>query len=92
MRSKYNSTFKSALVIDMLQNNRTIGETSAIYQVSKISVCRWKKRLLQSATLIFDTQKSINSLQNHANKTCKSTRLLSIFGANFSNYFSAIGL
>jgi putative transposase len=53
-RKNYSSEFKAKVVLDLLQENKTINEIASKYGILSKSLIEWKKQFLENATLAFN--------------------------------------
>lgn len=79
MRSKYDPVFKSTLILDMLQNGRSLDETAKLHHLNKGIVKSWKDKILRSAALIFGCH-SVSVAQ----QAQKKAALLNALGSRLS--------
>jgi len=61
-RKKYNSAFKSKVVLEALKERSTLAELASKYEVSQFMICRWKKDFIENSTSIFDNKTRKNEL------------------------------
>ncbi len=53
-RKTYSADFKSKLVLEVLEANKTINEIASQYGVLPVSLKNWKKQFLENMSLAFD--------------------------------------
>lgn len=53
-RKKYDSKFKTGVVLDLLSNRQTLSEIAEKYQLHHSIILRWKKEFLENAHQIFE--------------------------------------
>lgn len=61
MRSSYDPSFKSELILEMLQSGRSVDETAQIYHLSKVLIQSWIDKILRSSALIFGEARSLRT-------------------------------
>lgn len=68
-RRHFSPEFKKKIAIEAIREQRTINEIAHAYEVHPIQVRKWKKELLDRATLIFeDPRKRDKNLQKQENQ------------------------
>jgi putative transposase len=53
-RKNYSPEFKAKVVLELLQENKTINEIASKYGILPKSLIEWKKQFLENADLAFD--------------------------------------
>ena len=53
MKKKYNSAFKTKVVLEVLKEENTIAEISSKYGVSANQISKWKKQVIENMPEIF---------------------------------------
>jgi putative transposase len=53
-RKNYSPEFKAKVVLELLQENKTINEIASKYGILPKSLIEWKKQFLENAALAFD--------------------------------------
>jgi transposase-like protein len=62
-RRHYTSEFKVKLVLELLREERTIGEIAATHQINPNQLARWRQEFLDKAPTVFDEPKTIKARQ-----------------------------
>ncbi|MGG1601142.1 IS3 family transposase [Paenibacillus naphthalenovorans] len=57
-RNRYTSEFKTKVVLEVLQEEQTVNEIAAKYEVSPVMVSRWKAEFLERASVVFEKKTS----------------------------------
>jgi len=60
-RRKYTSDFKVTVVLELLREERTIGEIASSYQINPNQLARWRQEFLERAPTMFDEPKAIKA-------------------------------
>ncbi|MDL2228536.1 transposase [Bacteroidales bacterium OttesenSCG-928-K03] len=53
-KRKFNSDFKTKVVLEVLQGQKTIAEIAAKYELQSNQVIKWKKDFLSKAHIVFE--------------------------------------
>ena len=53
-RRNFSSEFKSRVVLELLEGNKTVNEIASKYDLLPRSLQQWRKQFLENATLAFD--------------------------------------
>ena len=53
-RKTYSADFKSKVILELLEGNKTINELASSYEVLPRSIALWKKQFLDNISLAFD--------------------------------------
>jgi transposase-like protein len=76
----FTSEFKTKLVLELLQEKRTLGEAAADHQINPNQMANWRKEFLEKAPSIFDEPKTVKTRQKAERKAAdEKDRLLKIF-------------
>ncbi len=75
-RNRYTSEFKTKVVLEVLQEQQTVNEIAAKYEISPVMISRWKAEFLERASSVFDKKnndtekmkKEYESKQEHLEK------------------------
>lgn len=75
-RNRYTPEFKTKVVLEVLQEQQTVNEIAAKYEVSPVMVSRWKAEFMERASSVFDKKtgeidkmkKEYESKQEHLEK------------------------
>jgi putative transposase len=57
-RKNYSPEFKAKVVLELLQENKTINEIASKYGILPKSLIEWKKQFLEKTALAFDKSSS----------------------------------
>jgi putative transposase len=57
-RNRYTPEFKAKVVLEVLQEQQTVNEIAAKYEVSPVMVSRWKAEFMERASTVFDKKTS----------------------------------
>lgn len=57
-RRQFSSDFKVKVVLELLREERTIGEIAAAYEINPGQLSNWRREFLEKAPLIFDEPKA----------------------------------
>jgi len=57
-RKQHSAAFKSKVALAAVQGNKTISELSGQFAVHSTMITQWKKRLIESAAEMFETNRS----------------------------------
>lgn len=56
MKKTYDSKFKSRVALEALRGEQTVAEIAGKYQIHPNQVQQWKKKLMESASEVFQTK------------------------------------
>jgi len=62
-RRKFSSEYKVKIVIEVLREERTLGEIAAANEINPNQLTRWKQEFLAKAPTLFDEPKTIKAHQ-----------------------------
>jgi len=62
-RRKFTSEYKVKVVLEVLREERTIGEIAASQQINPNQLARWRQEFLEKAPLVFDEPKAAKAHQ-----------------------------
>ena len=80
-RRQFTSEFKVKLVLELLREERTIGEIAAAYEVSPNQLSTWRREFLDRAPTVFDDPKATKARQRAERATmAEKDRLLKTIG------------
>jgi transposase len=65
MKKRYNSTFKTKVVLEVLKEGTTIAEISSKYGVSANQISKWKKHVIENMAEIFSGKRAKNDSSNN---------------------------
>ncbi len=54
MRKRYDKAFKAKVALEAIKGEKTLQELGIVYSVHPNMIALWKKRLLESAEMVFD--------------------------------------
>lgn len=57
-RNRYTPEFKTKVVLEVLQEEQTVNEIAAKYEVSPVMVSRWKAEFIERASMVFEKKTS----------------------------------
>ncbi|MFD2671787.1 IS3 family transposase [Marinicrinis sediminis] len=57
-RNRYTSEFKTKVVLEVLQEQQTVNEIAAKYEISPVMISRWKGEFMERASTVFDKKTS----------------------------------
>ena len=60
---RYTPKFKFQVVMETLRSERTDAEVARTYQVHPITLCKWKKALLEKGPEVFSGQESVQEYE-----------------------------
>lgn len=74
--NRYTPEFKTRVVLEVLQEEQTVNEIAAKYEVSPVMISRWKTEFLSRASMVFEKgtseadkmKKEYESKQEHLEK------------------------
>jgi len=80
-RRQFTSDFKVKVVLEVLREERTIGEISSEYEINPNQLATWRREFLEKAPLLFDEPKSLKARQKAENAAAvEKDRLLKTIG------------
>jgi transposase len=53
-RNRYTPEFKTKVVLEVLQEQQTVNEIAAKYELSPVMVSRWKSEFMERAFIVFE--------------------------------------
>ncbi|BCG58286.1 transposase [Paenibacillus sp. URB8-2] len=53
-RNRYTPEFKTKVVLEVLQEEQTVNEIAAKYEMSPVMISRWKAEFLSRASMVFE--------------------------------------
>ncbi|MFD2670648.1 transposase [Marinicrinis sediminis] len=53
-RNRYASEFKTKVVLEVLQEEQTVNEIAAKYEISPVMLSRWKAEFMERASMVFE--------------------------------------
>jgi len=62
-RRQFSSEFKVQVVLEVLREERTLGEIAAAYEINPSQLSNWKREFLERAPQMFDEPKVIKAKQ-----------------------------
>ena len=80
-RRQYTSEFKVKLVLELLREEKTVGELAAHYQINPNQITRWRSEFLEKAPELFDDAKTTKARKKAEEAAAKEkNRLLKTIG------------
>ena len=80
-KRQFTSEFKVKVVLELLREERTIGEIAAAYEINPNQLATWRREFLEKAPGVFDEPKSIKAkLKADQAATAEKDRLLKTVG------------
>jgi len=70
-RKTYSADFKAKLVLEFLEDNKTINEIASKYSILPKSLQQWKKQFLENASLAFDKSAVVKEYKEEIDKLKK---------------------
>ncbi len=75
-RNRYTPEFKTKVVLEVLQEEQTVNEIAAKYELNPVMISRWKAEFLARASMVFEKgtsesdklRKEYESKQEHLEK------------------------
>jgi len=81
IKRKFTSEFKVKVVLELLREERTLGEIAAIYEINPNQLTTWRREFLERAPGVFDTSKAVKERQKAEQEASKEKdRLLKTIG------------
>ena len=62
-RRQFTSEYKVKVVLELLREERTIGEIAAAHQLNPNQLARWRQEFLDKAPTVFDEPKAVRTRQ-----------------------------
>jgi putative transposase len=53
-RNRYTPEFKTKVVLEVLQEEQTVNEIAAKYELNPVMISRWKAEFLERASMVFE--------------------------------------
>ncbi len=75
-RKQFSAEFKTKLVLELLQGDRTLSEICSKYKVHPQSLAKWKKQFLSNASLAFDKSSVVKEYKEEVEKLSKEKERL----------------
>ena len=60
---KYNSEFKTKVVLEVIKEDATINQIASKYQVPPTNVIDWKKKFFENVSIVFNKEKAVKQYQ-----------------------------
>jgi transposase-like protein len=80
-KRQFTSEFKTKIVLELLQEKRTLGEIAADHQINPNQLANWRKEFLEKVPNVFDEPKTIKARQKAERKAAdEKDRLLKTIG------------
>jgi putative transposase len=75
-RNRYTPEFKTKVVLEVLQEEQTVNQIAAKYELNPVMISRWKAEFLERASMVFEKgtsevdklRKEYESKQEHLEK------------------------
>jgi transposase-like protein len=62
-KRQFTSEFKTKLVLELLQEKRTLGEIAAAHQINPNQLSNWRREFLDKASSVYDEPKTVKARQ-----------------------------
>jgi len=80
-RRVFSSEFKTKVVLELLREERTLGEIAAEYQINPNQLTNWRREFLEKAPGVFDVPKTAKARQKSEREAAEERdRLLKTVG------------
>jgi transposase-like protein len=80
-KRQFTSEFKVMVVLELLREERTLGEIAADYQINPNQLTRWRQKFLEKAPAVFDEPKAARAHKKaEAEAASEKARLLKTIG------------
>ena len=80
-RRQFSSEFKVKVVLEMLREERSLGEIASAYEISPSQLSNWRRDFLERAPLLFDEPKAAKAKQKAEQEAeAEKKRLLQTIG------------
>jgi transposase-like protein len=80
-KRQFTSEFKVNVVLELLREERTLGEIAAAYQINPNQLARWRQEFLKRAPAVFDETKTVKAGQKADDEAAdEKARLLKTIG------------
>jgi len=80
-KRQFTSEFKVKVVLELLREERTLGEIAADYEINPNQLATWRREFLNRAPAVFDDPKAVKARQKAANAAAaEKDRLLKTIG------------
>lgn len=63
-KTKYSDEFKTKVILEVLKEEKTLAEISALYGVHKCSIREWKKQFLENIHLAVNPAKGVSKYRD----------------------------
>lgn len=70
-RRQFKSEFKVKVVLEVLREERTLGEIAAAYEINPNQLARWRQEFLERAPTMFDEPKAVKARQKAEEEAAK---------------------
>jgi len=95
-KSKFESSFKTKVVLDALKERETLSELAKKYGVAPKQITNWKKEFLEKSEMVFNSEekenKELKALKSERDKLLKKVGQLTIEVDFFAEACEAAGL
>jgi transposase-like protein len=80
-KRQFTSEFKVKVVLELLREERTLGEIAAAYEINPNQLATWRREFLDRVSAVFDDPKAIKAQMKAANAAAaEKDRLLKTIG------------
>jgi transposase-like protein len=80
-RRQFTSEFKTKVVLEVLREERTLGEIASTHEINPNQLGRWRQEFLEKAPSVFDEPKSAKARQKSEREaTAEKDKLLKTIG------------
>jgi len=81
IRRKFTSEFKAKIVLEVLREERTLGEIAAEYEINPNQITNWKREFMEKAATIFDESRTQREARQAERKALEDkTQMLKTIG------------
>lgn len=76
MVKKYNSEFKSKVVLEAIKEETTINQIASKYQIPPTNIMDWKKKFLENIQIVFNKENAVKEYQDKIKEKDKEIEAL----------------
>jgi len=70
-RRSFSAEFKAKIILEMIEDDKTVNEIASKYDLLPRSVQQWKKQFLENASLAFDKSAVVKEYKEEINNLSK---------------------
>lgn len=59
-RNNYTSRFKAKVALEAIKGEKTLAQLSSFYKINSNLISKWKKKLLEGSSKIFESKDALN--------------------------------